>query len=166
MHSIACVYERKWVSRRVCLCACVYFDTCCLNATGTILSPRSRLSLILLVLREKARHSAYLSVLMHLCCSFLSRSEFNNTAAHIWSARCQACAALLDRGNEPPLNLRLTRNCSFHTNNDHCHRLPLQPTSFPPFAHHWRPPFICSHPPHPQCIYKSWNEQSNYYQPC
>ena len=56
------VYKRKCVfvcvCACVCVCVCVCLDTCCLMAAGTIcfwfFLPRKRLSLISLVIREKA----------------------------------------------------------------------------------------------------------------
>lgn len=57
-----------------------------------------------------------------------------HSCTHLKRCLCQAGTALLDQGSAQLLNLCLTRNCSFQTNHDYCHCLPLQPTSSYPFC--------------------------------
>lgn len=96
-----------------------------------------------------------------------------NTTIQLHTSKCwvsNMCSTVgLVRGTTSYccLNLCLTRLYIFLTNHDYCHNLPLQPTFFYPLTHQWQPPFICRYAaPHPQCIYKAWNELSNYYQSC
>lgn len=110
---------------------CVCFDTCCLQCCCCGFIQKEA---FFDIISDKRKG---MSLHIYWFWSFFvssHRSEFNSTAAHIWSALRQACAALRDQRNQQLLNLRLARDCSFHTNHDYCHSLPLQPTSSYPFC--------------------------------